>query len=361
MTAIALLSLASCKSKEAPAPVLDVKLVELKDTTFRSEMYLPATIKGIQDVAIYPQVEGRITEIRVYNGQRVRAGQVLFVIDQIPYRAALDVAIAAKQVAESEVASAQLTVESKQKLFDQDVISEYQLKLAKNQLLTAKAQLAQAEAEVTNAKNNYSFTEVTAPVSGLVGELPYKLGTLVSPQISMPLTSISDNSVLEIKFSVPENAYLMLSENNVSIDKIGDKEMEVEFIKNDGTRYEEKGYIKSASGIISEQTGAISVRANFPNPNGYLLSGGAGRIALPFTVEDAVLVPRTAIKEIQNKMFVFKVDKDGFLLQTEVKAERINSAQWQLLPMEDGSFPVKAGDIITSTTNKLKTGDQVKL
>lgn len=356
--AAALLPLACKSGGETQVQKPEVSVITLKDTTCTIQYRYPATIRGIQDVAIFPQVSGRITAVKVSEGQFVEKGQTLFTIDPVPYQSAYDAAVAEREVAKSQVASAKLTLESKQNLYDREVISEYQLKLAKNQLLTAEAVLGQANAAVQKAANDLSFTHVKTMISGYVGGLPYKIGSLVGPQIDAPLTIISDNSSIYTDFSLPENTYLELVEGTKGAVNLTDFDIPLELITNNGILYEHKGHVKSANGLISRETGALPVRGIFPNPERRLLSGGSCQIVFNSEQDNVILIPRAAIKEIQDKMFVFKVN-DGKLEQTEVSAMRLDESNWLLLPGISGEYPLKAGDVITSTTNRMQNEMEV--
>lgn len=171
----------------------------------------PATIRGRQDVAIYPQVSGRIMRVCITEGQHVSKGQTLFVIDQVPYKAALLTARANLRSAEAQVATARLTYEGKKQLFNNKVTSAFEVRKAANALHTAEAGVAQAQAQVVEAKNNLSYTVVSSPCSGITGTIPYRAGTLVSSDMTSPLTTVSDNSVMYVYFSIPENRLLALS------------------------------------------------------------------------------------------------------------------------------------------------------
>lgn len=164
-----------------------------------------ASIRGRQDIEIYPQVSGKITELCVTEGQKVRKGEVMFVIDQVPYQAALRTAIANVHAAEAQVETARLDYTSKQQLFAEQVVSEYDLSTARNALAVAEASLEQARAQETDARNNLSYTEVKSPSDGVVGTLPYRVGALVSASLPQPLTSVSDNSSMYVYFSMTEN------------------------------------------------------------------------------------------------------------------------------------------------------------
>ena len=189
------------------------------DTTSRTvESSYSATIRGRQDIDIYPQVSGTITKVCVTEGQKVRKGDILFIIDQVPYKAALMTAEANVAAAEAGVATAQLTYDSKVKLFDEKVISQFELQSAENALLTAKATLAQCEAQRVNAENNLSYTTVSSPADGVVGTIPYRQGALVSSAMAQPLTTISDNSQMYVYFSFNETQLLSLLKQYGSLD-----------------------------------------------------------------------------------------------------------------------------------------------
>lgn len=354
------LLVAGCKNQtEEIVQKTPVTVINLKDTTCYIEYTAPATMRGVQDVAIYPQVEGRIVKTNVIEGQSVKKGTVLFNIDDIRYRAAYDAAVADQAVAQASVETAKLTEESKYRLYSKNVISEYQYKVAKNSLMTAKANLARAKAAVESAKNELSFTNVVAPVDGVVGNLPYKNGSLVSPAISSPLTYVSDNSEIYADFSIQENVYLELRKDLIA-KNITTPQLPFSLITNNGERFKYEGKLHSMSGMISRETGSLPVIAVFPNPERLLVSGGSCRVGLSFEQQNAILIPRASIKEIQDKMFVFRVEKDSTLAQVEIIAQRYNNALWILSPLSDGTYPIKAGDKITSTINRLTDGMKVE-
>jgi len=350
---------ASCKSGNQDAVAkTQVQVLEVKDTTCMVEFAFPATIKGIQDVAIYPQVSGRITAIKVIEGQAVRKGDVLFEIDDVPYKAAYDAALAQVEVSKAKLETARLTYQSKKNLYDLNIISEYQLKLAANDVVTAEAVLGQSEAALKTAQNDLSFTKVRTMGNGNIGSLPYKVGSLVGSNISTPLTIVSDNSSVYTDFSITENTYLNLVSMGGGPEMIGTKPFGL--ITNLGHRYEHEGRLHSLSGLISAETGSIPARAIFPNPDAFLLSGGSCKVVFDVQESGRMVIPRASMKEIQNKLFVFIV-KDGVLAQTEVNAERLNASQWVLMPDKNGQFSVKVGDKITKTTNRLMDGMQVEV
>ena len=301
-----------------------------------------ATIRGRQDIAIYPQVSGTIFELCVNEGQTVSKGQPLFIIDQVPYKAALQTAEANVAAAKAGVATAQLTYDSKKELYAKNVVSQYDLLTAENTLLTAKAQLAQAEAQRVNAANNLSYTVVKAPANGVVGTLPYRVGALVSASISKPLTTVSDNSDVYVYFSMTENQLLNLTRQYGSIANTLKNMPDVRLVLNDGSVYDRTGRIESISGVIDTSTGSVQLRAVFPNADGLLHSGGAGSVIGPNIHKDCVVVPQVATFELQNKVYVYKVE-DGKATSSMIDVEKINNGREYIV--KSGLTP---GDVIVA-------------
>ena len=301
-----------------------------------------ATIRGRQDIAIYPQVSGTIFELCVNEGQTVSKGQPLFIIDQVPYKAALQTAEANVAAAKAGVATAQLTYDSKKELYAKNVVSQYDLLTAENTLLTAKAQLAQAEAQRVNAANNLSYTVVKAPANGVVGTLPYRVGALVSASIPQPLTTVSDNSDVYVYFSMTENQLLNLTRQYGSIANTLKNIPDVRLVLNDGSVYDRTGRIESISGVIDTSTGSVQLRAVFPNADGLLHSGGAGSVIVPNIHKDCVVVPQVATFELQNKVYVYKVE-DGKATSSMIDVEKINNGREYIV--KSGLTP---GDVIVA-------------
>ncbi len=313
-----------------------------------------ASVRGRQDIAIMPQVSGTLTKLCVSEGERVHKGQVLFIIDQVPFRAALETAEANVEVAKSSVATAELSYNAKKQLYADSVISLYDLQLAENNYLSTKAVLAQTNAALVIAQNDLSYTEVKSPSDGVVGTLPLRVGALVSPSMPTPLTTISDNSVMYIYFSMTENQWLGLARQYGSKEAALKNLPEVRLVLSDGSEYSEKGKIETVSGVIDQSTGTVSVRAAFPNKGGLLTSGGAGNIILQKPQQQALLIPRTATFEIQDKVFVYRV-VDGKAVSTLVQVTRLNGGKEYVV--ESG---LNAGDtIVTEGVALLQEGTAI--
>ena len=262
-------------------------------------------------VRIYPQVGGTIQQICVTEGQAVRKGETLFVIDQVPYQAALNTAQASLKAAQASEATAAMNYESKKKLFQEKVVSDFDLQVTYNTLLSAKAQVAQAEAQVTNAKNNLSYTVVKAPADGVVGNLPYRQGALVSAQLPQPLTTVSDNSQMWVYFSMSERDLLSIVRQSGSMAEAIKNMPEVTLTLVDGSEYEKKGRVESVSGVVSTTTGSVQLRAVFDNADGILHSGSTGNVVIPTVYKQVLVIPATAAVQTQDYFRVFLVNKDG--------------------------------------------------
>ena len=189
-----LLVFVSCQDKKQEKTALVYKTMTVALSTQNVKANYSATMKGREIVEVRPQVSGLITKILIAEGQKVRKGQTLFVIDQVPYQAALNIAESALKSAQAAAESAQLTYDSKQRLLSEQVISDYDVRTAYQSLIATQAQVAQAQAQVNNARNSLSYTVVRSPVSGVAGMIPYHVGSLVSSNISEPLISVCDDS-----------------------------------------------------------------------------------------------------------------------------------------------------------------------
>lgn len=314
-----------------------------------------ATIRGRYDASILPQVSGTIQRVMVSEGQRVKKGQSLFIIDQVPYRAAVNTAEANVEVAQAALATAELAYNSNKELYAQKVVSQYTLQTAENQYLTAKAQLAQAEAALVNARNNLAYTEVKSPSDGVVGSLPMREGTLVGPSMGVALTTVSDNKEMYVYFSMTENQLLNLTRQYGSMDEALKSMSAVSLKLNDGSMYEAQGRVESISGVIDRQTGTISCRAVFPNEGGILHSGANGVVLMPTVYKDALVIPQAATVQMQNKYIVYKV-VDG----------KAASALVSVAPASDGKkFVVIEGlqpgdEIVAKGAGLIREGMQVK-
>ena len=334
----ATMTIASCGGQEqqqyqAQAPAIATQTVAMGETDLNNTY--PATIKGKTDIEIRPQVSGFITKVHVDEGQHVRKGQLLFTIDHVQYQAAVDQAQAQLNSATTAVQTAQLTADSKQHLFDRNIISEYENQLAKNTLAQAKAQLATAQAALVSARKNLAYTEVVAPSDGVIGSIPNREGSLASPSMMQPLTTVSDNNEVYAYFSLNEKDILSLTNNGefALTDRI--KQMpEVSLRLADGTIYPVKGKVATVSGVIDNTTGTATVRALFPNSNGMLRSGSTGQIMIPTVEEGVLIIPQKATFEIQDRKFVFVVNDSNKVVSTPIT----------IAPQNDGkNFVVTSG------------------
>lgn len=317
----------------------------------------PATLKGKLDVEIRPQVSGQIVRLAVDEGASVRRGQTLFVIDQVQFQEQVNAARAAVRVAETSVATAQLTVDNNRLLADKNVIGAYAMQTSENALATAQAQLAQAKAQLVSAQKNLSFTNISSPTDGIVGSIPFRVGSLVSPSMAQPLTTVSDISEMYAYISLTERQLLALSHDGASVNDAIGKMPPVSLELLDGSLYPEKGTVSTISGVINPTTGSVDVRVLFPNPARTLLSGSSGTVIIPTVIANGILIPQSAVYQIQERSFVYTVDASNVAHSVEVTITDANDGKNYVV-----SSGLKAGDVIvTDGLITLKDGATISI
>ena len=313
----------------------------------------PATIKGVQDVQISPKVQGFITQINVKEGQSVGAGQVLFVIDNVTYQAQVRQSQASVNTAQAACNTAKLSYENAQKLFESKVIGDFELQSAANSYESAKAALSLAQAGLASAKEMLNYCYVKSPAAGVVGTLPFKKGALVNT--ASVLTTVSNNSSMEVYFSLTEKDALMMAQAEGGQKAAMGAMPSVQLQLADGTIYSHEGKVTKMSGVIDPTTGSIQVIAVFPNPERMLKSGGSGSIIIPKSNSEAIVIPQRCVSEVQNKKFVYLLDKDNKVKYTEIKVD----------PQTDGNNYIvteglKVGDkYVTNGITKLTDGMEI--
>lgn len=352
----AILFFGSCQSNNSSETTMSYSVMELKPTEIELSESYTASIRGRQDIDIYPQVSGTITQVSVKEGQKVSKGQSLFTIDQIPYRAELQTAQANLNAAKANTATAVLTYNSKKELFAQKVISDYELQNSQNALLTAQAQEELSEAQLANARNNFSFTEVRSPTDGVVGTIPFRVGALVSPQTTQPLTTVSDNSQMYVYFSMTENQLRSNIRQFGSFDEALSNMPHVNLMLNDGSIYDQQGSIESISGVINAQTGTVSLRSVFPNERRLLFSGGMGNVIIPRKLSNVLVIPQSATYEMQDKIFAYKII-GGKTVGTQIVIDNLNDGINYII-----KSGLQAGDtIVTEGVGLLQDGEEITI
>lgn len=315
-----------------------------------------AVIKGKQDVEIRPQVTGKITEVCIDEGAQVKQGQVLFVIDQIPYQLAVKKAEASLATAKANEAIARQTLEGKQILYSEKVVSDFELCTAQNEYQSAHAELMQAEANLEEARNNLSYTEVKSPVDGHAGMTSYRIGALVSSSMADPLLTVSDNTEMYVYFSLSEKQVLSMTAKFGSLDSALRSFPEISLELNDGTVYGDHGRIDVINGMVDKVTGTVSLRAVFENKDKRLMSGGQANVIIPYERRQCMVIPQGATYEIQDRIFVYKV-VDGKAVSTPVEVFGIDDGKEYIVEsgleegdviVAEGAGLVKEGTIVSS-------------
>lgn len=348
--------MSSCGNKQGGLPQSnEYPVITIQSTNSEMSSSYPATIRGKQDIEIRPKISGFITKLCVDEGSVVRKGQVLFTIDNVQYRAVLNQAEASLNSAKSALATAELTYNNKKELYNQNIVGDFDLQSAANSYATAKATVAQAEAAVVSARDNLSYCNVTSPSDGVVGTIPYRVGSLVSSSMATPLTVVSNIDEMYVYFSVNEKQILEMtraSEGKNVIEAFPEVQLELA----DGSIYTQVGHVSTVSGVIDQNTGSVSVRADFANPDHLLKSGGQGNIIITRKTEGVIIIPQAATAEVQDKVFVYVLGKDNKVSYTAIEVDPQNDGQNYIV-----TKGLKDGDrIVTKGITKLTDGAEIK-
>ena len=314
-----------------------------------------AKLKGQSDVTISPQVSGQLMKICVSEGQQVKKGTTLFIIDSRNAQLELEAAQANLQAAEASANSAKLEYESNKNLFEKNIVSRYMLDNSENSYKQAQAAVSQARAAVSRARVNLGFCTISSPVEGIIGEIPVSEGLQVTP--GTHLTIVSGNTMMEAVFSVPESVLEQAVAQGYE-GKVGDalkKFPDVTFVMKNGTEYMHKGRVTSATGVVNAATGTIACKATFPNPDGQLYSGIQGTIVLPADKKDVIIIPQAAVVRLQDKSLVYKVKPDSTATAVTVTTQDAGNGKDFII-----TSGLEIGDkIVTVGANNVQEGEQV--
>ena len=354
------LLLAGCAEQQAPQqalapPALPAEAVHTgTETTYQD---YPASIEGVVNVEIRPQVAGMLERILVDEGAAVRKGQPLFKINDAPFREQLNNALAAQQAAAGSVVSAQVEVDRFAPLVQNKVVSEVQLQTAQAALTVAKANLQRAKAAVSSARINMGYTTISAPVSGYLGRLQTKQGSLVGPTDAQALTQLSDVHEVHTYFSLGEDDFMTFRKQyagNTLQDKLTHLPP-VALVLADQSTYPTKGKVDMVDGQFDKTTGAVTLRATFPNANGLLRSGNTGTIRLALAHPDVLLVPTAATVELQDRVFVYAVGDSNRVSRQAITIQGKSGANYLV------SEGVKNGDrIVLQGLDHLQEGQIIQ-
>lgn len=355
--------IASCgkndKSAQAGgAPqIKEYKTVTLQPESATLNSDFPASIQGQQNIEIRPRVEGYIDKIFVDEGAVVKAGQPLFKISAPEYEQQVRTATASIKSAQADLSSAKLAVNKVKPLVEKGIISKYDLESAQYTYESALAALAQANAALVNAKTNLGYTTVTSPVNGVVGSIPFRLGSLVSSNTTEPLTTVSSIGNVYAYFAMNEKALLNFTKDSgASLNQKLKSMPAVSLVLSDGSAYDEKGHIETVNGLINTETGTVNIRARFPNSKGIIRSGSSTTVRIPKDIKDGIIIPQSATFELQDKMF-------AVILGSDKKTKNVNIT---VLENTAGNYYVvtsglKSGDeIVLEGVASLKEGTEIK-
>ena len=345
----------SCGNNVPQVVPTSYETVTIEKSDITVPMKFSAKLNGETDVTITPQVSGQLMKICVTEGDQVKKGQVLFIIDQRNAQLELESAQASLQAAIAQENSARIEYESNKNLYEKKIVSKYTFDTAENSYNQAQASVAQYRAQVNRAKVNLGYCTITAPVTGSIGEIPVRTGDQVSP--STYLTTVSGNTNMDAEFSLPETILSMMLSEGFTTDPsvLAKLSPEIGFIMKNGTEYELKGKITRATGVVNASTGTISLKATFPNPKGQLYSGMQGSVVIPLEEKAVMVIPQEAVVKLQDKQQVYKVQADSTVTSVEVTTQDIYNGKDYMV-----TSGLNVGDkIVTIGANNLHEGQKV--
>ena len=341
-----------------PPPIQDYAVLTLVPRPAVVHTDYPTVLQGRADVEILPKVESFVDEILVDEGARVHRGQLLFRLNSDEADQAVRSAQAAILIAQADVNAAAKDVEKTWPLVEQQILSQYQLDAYRFTLQARQGTLAQARANLVSAQKTQSYARITSPSDGIIGTLPYKLGSLVNSAMTVPLTTVASIGSVRAYFSINEKRALAYNEQEVGLTLAQRLRRipNVQLILSDGTVYAPAGRIAAASGLVNTPTGSVTVRATFPNASGILRSGSTGQVRVPQPLPQALLVPQAATYELQGKRFVYVLGDSN----------KVRNVEITVLPLSSGdnyvvSGGLKAGDrLVLGGVGALKDGQLIK-
>ena len=358
--------LASCGSskKDSQAPVKYETQIMKPETRIYNE-YIPASLHGINEVDVYPQVSGIIRQMLFTEGNKVEKGQPLFIIDQTEYQLKVDNAAANLLTAKAQMETTKLTYESTKNLAAKNIVSDYVLSASRNEYNAALAKVQQAQAQLAIAQTNLGYCTVKAPISGMIKENGFRKGELAD--ITDLLCTVSDNSQIQAWFSYTESQLLDLVAQYglvVTADGLKSKDGQmagkilpkVQMQLKNGQIYRYEGEITEIGGIVDRKTGTVIARATFPNPDDELRSGLSVTLIFPTKMNNIFSVRKTAAVHLQDRLLFYRVRKDG-------TAEGVVC---EAIPSNSGNhYYVKSGlcagdEVVVNGAQKLSSGARVR-
>jgi membrane fusion protein, multidrug efflux system len=320
LTVLFMWSCAQEKPAEVQQTLQSLPVVTVQNSTVTTFKEYPASIEGATIVEIRPQIDGRIQAILVDEGAFVRRGQLLLRIDDRPFQAKLSSAKASLHAAEGALLNTELEIEKLKPLVENKVISDFQLKTAYAASQVAEGNVEQARANVISAEINLEYTRLAAPVSGYIGRLNKKVGSLVTSSDALPLTLLSDIDQVHAYFSLGENDFINFngSYEGATLDEKLKNLPSVALMLSDNSAFKSVGRIDMIGGQFDKNTGAVTLRATFANPARILRSGNTGKVRLGLRHEHVALIPQDATIEIQDKIFVFTLGDSNVISKTHI-------------------------------------------
>ena len=346
----------ACKRAEPPAPPPEVLVTTVlqKDVPIQAEAV--GTTVGWVNARVMPRVQGYLLKQDYQDGAHVKEGQLLFEIDDRPYKAALNQALGDLARDQATLRKNQLDVARYTPLVPKGAVSKEELDNSVQATHASEAQVEADQAAVDNARLNLDWTRIYSPIDGIAGIAPVQVGDLVTQ--STVLTIVSQVDPMKVTFPITERQYLHFADQIKEHQEKGraPDEPELQLILADGNTYGRPGRMYVANRQVDQQTGTILVQALFPNPDAVLRPGLYAKVRAPMeTVRGALLVPAQAVQEIQGAYQVAVVGPDDKVALRTVKAGEQVDGLWVI------TEGLKPGErVVTEGLQKVKDGIVVR-
>ena len=342
----------ACNSSGQPAaagapamPPTPVELVVAKPSPLEDATEYVATLKSLHSTAVQPQVEGQITQIQVASGQRVARGAPLMQIDAQRQRAAVSSEEAELAAREAAVAFARQQAQRAGELLASGAISRQEQEQAATALQTAEANLKALQAQVQQQQVQLRYFTVAAPTAGIIGDIPVRVGNVVTPQTV--LTTIDQNETLEVYIDVPVERAPAL--------RVG---LPIRIASSDGSQELAQTKVAFISPHVDDQTQSVLVKGDVRNPAGSLRASQYVRARVVWRTTDALVVPVTAVLRVSGQFFAFVAEDAGGTLVAKQRAIQVGPIAGQGYPILAG---IKAGErIVVSGAQKLADGAPIQ-
>lgn len=350
------LAVPSAFAQSPEMPPTAVAVMEMKPAPLPVVRELPGRVSATRHAEVRPRIGGIVLERVFEQGSRVEAGDVLYRVDPAPFAVRVESANAVLARSQAALTFAQSQERRAQTLRERNISASVDLENAATNVLLAQADVASAEAALKEAQMNLDYTEIRAPIRGIIGRANVTEGALVTAQTDV-MATIQQLDPVYVDFTQPSSELLRLRRAMEAgeLVAVADNEARVRLVYDDGTNYEHAGRLLFSEAAVDSLTGQVTLRGEFPNPDGNLLPGLYVRIVIEQAIlQNALAVPQMAVqRDAQGNALLYVVNAEGV---AEARPVTLGAALGTFWVVENG---VQPGDkVVVEGAQKLFPGAQ---